>query len=254
MRLRDRAETETATLSRVRPSFYALPSGGWSDYVTLLHPPYTLWHLSFVIFGAAISTSLHYDRLAATLVAFFLAVGVSAHALDELRGRPLATAIPARVLWALAVGGLVGAVALGVVGAAVVSPWLLGFVGFGLFIAPAYNLEWFGGRFHTDCWFAASWGAFPLLTASFAMSGTVELAAIVGAAMAFVLSLAQRTLSTRVRSLRRKARGIEGRVLYADGTVEDVDRAWATAPAERALMLLSLGLFLASVSLLVARG
>ena len=253
VKLRVRAETD-APPREIRPAFYALPSGRWSDYVTLLHPPYTLWHLSYVIFGVALASTLHYDRLAATLVAFFLAVGVSAHALDELRGRPLNTAIPARVLWVLAIGGLVGAVALGVVGAVVVSPWLLAFVAFGLFIAPAYNLEWFAGRFHTDYWFAASWGAFPLLTASFAMSGVVEFAAIVGAAMAFVLSLAQRTLSTRVRALRRRARSIEGRVLYADGTVEDIDRAWATAPADRALLLLSLGIFLASVSVLVARG
>jgi hypothetical protein len=253
VRLRDRSTTETAP-EPIRPSFYALPSGGWSDYVTLLHPPYTLWHLSYVIFGAALAPALHYDRLAATLVAFFLAVGVSAHALDELRGRPLRTAIPAQVLWALAVGGLIGAVALGVLGAVVVSPWLLAFVAFGLFIAPAYNLEWFGGRFHTDYWFAAAWGAFPLLMASFAMSGDLFIAAIIGAAMAFVISLAQRTLSTRVRGLRRRARSIEGRVLYADGTVEDIDRAWATAPVERALLLVSAGMFLTAVSVLAARG
>jgi hypothetical protein len=253
VKLRERAETEAA-LAAVRPSFYALRSGGLSDYVTLLHPPYTLWHLSYVIFGAALAPAMHYDRLTATLVAFFLAVGVSAHALDELRGRPLGTAIPAPALWVLAVGGMIGAVALGVLGAVVESPWLLAFVGVGLFIAPAYNLEWFGGRFHTDYWFAAAWGAFPLITASFAMSGELSIAAIIGAVMAFVLSLAQRTLSVRVRGLRRRARGIEGRVLYADGTVEDIDRSWATAPSERALLLLSLVVFLSAVSVLVARG
>ena len=37
-----------------RPAFYALAPGGWRDYVTLLHPPYTLWHLSYVAIGAAL--------------------------------------------------------------------------------------------------------------------------------------------------------------------------------------------------------
>jgi hypothetical protein len=141
----------------VRPAFYALSPGGWRDYATLLHPPYTLWHLSYVIWGAALAGGHHYDRLAATLIAFFLAVGVAAHALDELQGRPLGTRISPGVLVVLACLGLGGAVLIGVLGAVEVSPWLLAFVAFGLFIAPAYNLEWFRGRFHSDVWFAASW-------------------------------------------------------------------------------------------------
>jgi hypothetical protein len=69
-----------------RPAFYALAPGGWRDYVTLLHPPYTLWHLSYVAIGAALAPHVEVERLVATLVAFFLAVGIGAHALDELNG------------------------------------------------------------------------------------------------------------------------------------------------------------------------
>lgn len=238
--------------ARARPAFYALPAGGWRDYWTLLHPPYTLWHLSYVLWGAALTGAPQLDRLAATLVAFFLAVGVAAHALDELKGRPLGTSIPRGVLVALAGGGLAGAVVLGVLGAFMVSPWLLAFVAAGLFIAPAYNLEWFGGRFHTGTWFAVSWGAFPLLTAHFAINGQLSIAAGAGAVAAFLLSLAQRALSSRVRKLRRRGRSIEGRVLYADGTLEDIDRRWATAPDEQALLLLALGTFAGAVAVLAA--
>ncbi|MFX4493680.1 hypothetical protein ABTA45_19500, partial [Acinetobacter baumannii] len=92
------------------PAFYALATGGWRDLVTLLHPPYTAWHLSYVVFGAAIAPTLHGGRLLATLAAFFLAVGVSAHALDELNGRPLQTTLRRRTLVGLAVVGLGGAV------------------------------------------------------------------------------------------------------------------------------------------------
>ena len=72
-------------------------AGGWRDYVTLLHPPYTLWHLSYVAVGAALAPRFHLDRMLWAMAAFFLAMGVAAHALDELQ-RPAAAdaSIPCR--------------------------------------------------------------------------------------------------------------------------------------------------------------
>jgi hypothetical protein len=246
MKMRSRSVVRDASAERLpaaidgsRPAFYALERGGWRDYVTLLHPPYTLWHLSYVVLGAALAPTLREGRLAATLLAFFLAVGISAHALDELNGRPLRTRIPRGILMALGIGGLVGAIAIGIVGAIFASPWLLAFVAFGSFIAPAYNLEWFRGRFHSDVWFALAWGVFPFLTAYFASAEHFEASALFGAAAVFTLSLAQRTLSRRVRTVRRGVRGIEGSIIYADGSVEDIDRRWALAADERALMLMA---------------
>ena len=236
-----------------RPAFYALPSGGWRDYLTLLHPPYTLWHLSYVVLGAALSPTLRYDRLAATLVAFFLGLGIAAHALDEMAGRPLRTRIPQPVLVALAVGGLAGAVAIGIVGAVLVSPWLLAFVVAGVFFAPAYNLEWLRGRFHNDFWFALAWGVFPFLTAYWASAEEFGVSAVPGALAVFALSLAQRALSRRVRDLRRHVRSIEGRLVYADGTAADLDRRWALAPDERALALLSATIVALASAALLAR-
>jgi hypothetical protein len=99
-----------------RSAFYALRPGGWRDLVTLLHPPYTAWHLSYVALGAAAAPHVHAGRVVATLVAFFLAVGVGAHALDELHGRPLSTRLSDRLMWALAVAGLLRALALGRLG------------------------------------------------------------------------------------------------------------------------------------------
>src|SRR5215207_9852508 len=103
------------------PAFYALRRGGWRDLVTLLHPPYTAWHLSYVAIGAAAAPELHADRLWAALAAFFLAVGVAAHALDELNGRPLGTQLSDRTLIVLAAVGLIGAVGIGIAGLAIVS-------------------------------------------------------------------------------------------------------------------------------------
>ncbi len=236
-----------------RPAFYALRLGGWRDYLTLLHPPYTLWHLSYVVLGAALSPTLRYERLAAALLAFFLGLGVAAHALDELQGRPLSTRISRRTLAALAVGGLAGAIALGLAGAILATPWLLLFVAFGAFIAPAYNLEWFRGRFHSDFWFALAWGVFPFLTSYWVSAERLEVSVAFGAAFVFAFSLAQRTLSRRVRAVRRQVVSIEGRLVYADGTAEDIDRRWALASDERALMLLSVAIAALSAAALASR-
>src|SRR5438034_7854397 len=110
-----------AASAESRPAFYALRSGGWRDYWTLLHPPYTAWHLSYVVFGAAVAPAFDGGRLGASVLAFFLGVGITAHALDELSGRPLGTRVSDLVLWTMAIVALAGAVALGVLGAVMVS-------------------------------------------------------------------------------------------------------------------------------------
>ena len=124
-------------MTEARPAFYALAPGGWRDYITLLHLPYTAWHLSFLVIGAALAPEFHKGRLVAALAAFFLAMGVGAHALDELNGRPLQTRIPESVLIGLTVGSLVGAVAIGIAGAVAFNLWLLVFVVIGAALVPA---------------------------------------------------------------------------------------------------------------------
>jgi hypothetical protein len=236
-----------------RPAFYALRSGGWRDYVTLLHVPYTAWHLAFVAIGAALSPQFALSRLWPTLLAFGLAVGVGAHALDELNGRPLRTKIPARVLVALAVVSIAGAVAIGVVGVVTVNAWLLVFVAAGAFIVVAYNLESFGGRFHGDTWFPLTWGAFPLLTAYFATAETVDATAFAGAVFAFALSLAQRRLSTQVRDVRRRVTKVSGTIERSDGTRRALSAADLMGPEESALRALAAATVALAAALVIMR-
>ena len=186
-----------------RPAFYALDRGGWRDYVTLLHLPYTAWHLSYVVIGCALAPEFAGRRLLAALAAFFLALGVGAHALDELNGRPLRTRIPSAVLIGLAAVAVGGAVAIGIASAFAWTPWLLAFVVAGAFLVVAYNLELFGGVFHTDLWFGLAWGAFPLLSGYFVTAEELRVEAILAAVFALAASLAQRSLSTWVRAIRR---------------------------------------------------
>ncbi len=240
-------------MSGERPAFYALERGGWRDLVTLLHPPYTAWHLSYVALGAAAAPHLHADRLGAALVAFALAVGVSAHALDELGGRPLQTALTASTLKTLAVAGLLGALIIGVAGILTVSTLLIPLVVVGALLVPAYNLELGGGRFHDDVWFALAWGAFPAFTGYFANALTVRPAGLLVSAACYLLSVAQRRLSTPVRELRRRTASLTGEQRLDDGQVHALSADSVRAPLEGALSALWLALVVLAAGLIIVR-
>jgi hypothetical protein len=221
----------------VRPAFYALRTGGWRDYVTVLHVPYTVWNLSYVALGAALAPHFRTGRMVWTMAAFALALGIAAHVLDELQGRPLRTEIPDAVLVALAVVSLAGACAIGVWAA---FAWheraLLAFVAAGGVVVPAYNLEWFGGALHNAWGLALSWAAFPVLTAYFAQAGTLRPEAFLAAAYAAAMIHVQRALSTPVRHARRQL-----------GTTANVE------PMERSLRILPWANVFLGCALVVAR-
>ena len=219
----------------------------------MLHPPYTAWHLSYVVIGAALAPKVTLSSLLATLIAFFLAVGLAAHALDELNGRPLRTAIPSPALVSVSAVSLAGAVALGAEGVARVGWALLPFLIAGPVIVVAYNAELLRGVIHTDLGFAAAWGAFPVLTAYVAQTGRLALAPVFAAGAALALSAAQRTLSTPARTLRRRSARVEGSVTLADGQVTRIDQLVLLAPLEGALRATSWGLVLLAASMAVAK-
>jgi hypothetical protein len=236
-----------------RPAWYALERGGWRDYVTLLHPPYTAWHLSYVVIGGCLAPAVAWDRLGAAVAAFALALGVGAHALDELKGRPLRTRIPDRVLVALAGGSIAGACAIGVAGAVTFQAWLAVLIPIGLFLVLAYNLELAGGRFHSDGWFGLAWGGFPVLNGYAAVAGDLHAVTVLAALFAVVLSLAQRALSSHVRHVRRRVVAVRGELELADASRQPLDAGRLTAPAEAGLRLLSLATVLLAATLVAFR-
>jgi len=236
-----------------RSAFYALQPGGWRDYVTLLHPPYTLWHLSYVAIGAALAPDMTAQRLLVALAAFFLAVGIGAHALDELHGHPLQTRISDRTLIALSVVSIGAAVALGIYGTLAYTPLLAPLVVTGGFIVVAYNLELFGGAFHSDLWFALAWGAFPLLAAYVAVAERITVEALLAAVFAGFLSLAQRRLSTQVRTVRRRVETVSGTLELAGGERREISAATLTQAPEAALRAMTIAVASLAVSLVVLR-
>ncbi len=238
-------------------AFYGRRGGRWADWWTLLHPPYTVWHVSYAVLGAGLAPRVNWTVLGATALAFFLAVGLAAHALDELNGRPLRTTISGRVLWAVAAAGLAGAVALGIAGVFRNGPALIPFVVVGVGLVLGYNLELFGGRLHTDLGFAAAWGGFPVAVGYVAQAPPLTsagLAAVAAATVAAVaLSRAQRCLSTPARTIRRRTRDLAGVATLTDGTRHPLDRATLLVPLEGALRAMSWTAPLLAAAVVLAR-
>ncbi|MEX0761108.1 MAG: hypothetical protein WD208_05905 [Dehalococcoidia bacterium] len=244
-----------------RPAFYTLRSGGWRDYATILHLPYTVWHLSYVAIGAAAAPGFSVPTLGWALLAFFLATGISAHAIDELNSRPLRTAIPSWVLLTLGVVPLVCAAAIGIGGALIV-PLLWPLVLSGPFFVAAYNREWFSGRLHNRFWFAALWGAFPVTAGYIANAPDVTAQGLITmgwiAAGAAFLSDAQRVISNRTKFLRRKARRLEVSADLVPGTDSAerravLDKAWLLQPLDGALRQISFAVPLVAAGLVMSR-
>jgi len=236
-----------------RPAYYAGARSGWGDWWTLLHPPYTAWNLSYVTIGATLAPHVYLTRLLATLLAFLLAVGFAAHALDELQGRPLGTRIRSSVLVATTVLGLSGAVTLGVIGLSRVGGLLIPFMILGPVLVVTYNMELFGGILHNSAGLGLSWGSFTVLVGYVAQTGRLAVSPVLAAVGAFSLIWAQRALSTQARLVRRHAVAIEGRVTLASGEVVPIDATWLLAPLETALRAVSWGVIFLAGAMAVAR-
>ena len=266
-------------------AWYDLKGKGWlRDLLIILHPPYTLWHLCYVLIGASLAPGLDWVTLGWTLLAFFLGMGIGGHCLDELIGRPLKTKIPSVLLWTLAVVSIAGAIAIGVLIGMRETVWVIPCVIFGGFIVFAYNLEWPSaeakarpklvrliapltflprGFFHHDFWFGFAWGAFPAMTAYIAQAHTVSWG-IVGVAVACLLfSMTQRVLSTHARFFRRKVGGVEGRY-YLEGQGPErpdtdiwehgkfLTKEMIIGPAEVALKFMTWTVVMAAIGLLLS--
>ena len=240
------------------PAFYARRGGPVADAWTLLHPPYTLWHLGYAVIGAAVAPHLSWTALLLTVLAFFLAVGVAAHALDERAGHPLRTSFADSTLVALAAVTLAAAVALGVYGAFLWrgTNWPVAVaVPIGVVVVVGYNLELAGGRLHNDLTFALGWGGLPVVVGYLAQQpgladprGWAALAATGGAV---AVTYAQRRLSTPARDLRRRTLDVDGVVRRADGSLATLDRDALLAPLEGALRALSWAVPMLAVALLL---
>ncbi len=177
------------------------------SFIGLLFLPYTGMVLSFSLIGAMLAQTVYWDRVAAILLIFFFGLGIGAHALDALGSKgakPWGAVFSRLQLWLLAVASLAVAYGIAIYYAIAHVPLLWSMALIEGFFVFAYNLEWFNGRFHTDTWFAISWGGLPVLSGYIMQTNTLSLPALVVCAAAACFSIVEIKASRPYRALKRE--------------------------------------------------
>jgi len=213
--------------------------------IGLLFLPYTGMVLTYTVIGSMMADHIHWNRVWAIVVIYFLALGIGGHALDALGSKglkPWGRILSERGLLILAITSITGAYTIGIYYMVLYTPllWLIA-IPEGFFLL-AYNLEWFNGRFHTDGWFALSWGSLPVLAGYILQTNQVSLASLLVAASMGLLSLVEIKASRPYKKMKRE--------LHTNGkTIERDQIQWL----EAILKSISLGIILLGAGILVWR-
>jgi len=176
-------------------------------FAGLLFLPYTGMVLAYTVIGAMLAETIYWDRVFAIVLIYFLGLGIAAHALDAIGGKgkskPWGNHFSKRSLWLLAVFSLIPAYALGFYYIVFYTPLLLVIAILEGFFLFAYNLECFEGRFHTDPWFAFSWGVLPVLAGYIIQTNRLSLSAFAIAGAMGLLSLVEIKASRPYKEIKR---------------------------------------------------
>ena len=177
-------------------------------FIGLLFLPYTAMVLSFAVIGSLAAGNVDWDRVAAIVIIYFLGLGIAAHSLDAIGGgksKPWGTIFSAAQLWLLAAASLASAYIVAGYYILLYVPWLAAVAVLEGFFVFAYNLEWFEGRFHTDAWFAFSWGFLPVIAGCLMQTNRISLEALVTAASMALFSVVEIKASRHYKVLRQKS-------------------------------------------------
>jgi hypothetical protein len=193
-----------------RGSEWFVPKWGppkFRTFIGLLFLPYTGMVLSFAVIGSLLAEHVYYERVLAIVLIYFFGLGIAAHALDALGSKgtkPWGTVFTRSQLWLLAVISLVCAYGIAIYYMVRHVPllWIVAVLeGFFVF---AYNLEWFAGMFHTDRWFAFSWGGLPVLAGYVMQTNSISLPALILAVSMGLFSSVEIKTSRPYKELKRR--------------------------------------------------
>lgn len=174
--------------------------------IGLLFLPYTAMVLAFTVIGAMPAPRIFWNRVAALALIYFFGLGIAAHALDALGGtgvKPWGTHFTRRQLWTAALFALIVAYGIGAYYIVSVVPFLGIIAVLEGFFLLAYNLEWWGGQFHTDRVFAFSWGVLPTLAGFVMQTNRLSMSALILAMAMGAISLVEINASRPYKALRR---------------------------------------------------
>jgi hypothetical protein len=193
-----------------RASEWFVPKFGparFRSFAGLLFLPYTGMVLSFSVIGSMLANPIHWDRVVAIVVIFFFGLGIGAHALDAIGSKamkPWGTIFKRSQLWIMAIISLGIAYAIAIYYMVYCVPLLSSMAFCEGFFVFAYNLEWFQGRFHTDAWFAFSWGFLPVLAGYIMQTNRVSVEALALAASMAFFSLIEIKASRPYKELKQR--------------------------------------------------
>lgn len=193
-----------------RGSEWFVPKFGplrFRTFIGLLFLPYTGMVLSFSVIGSLLAARIFYDRVLAIVFIYFFGLGIAAHALDALGSRgikPWGTVFTKAQLWIVALVSLLFAYGIAVYYMVQYVPLLFVVAILEGFFVFAYNLEWFGGMFHTDRWFAFSWGGLPVLAGYIMQTNSMSLPACIMAVSMALFSSIEIKASRPYKELKRR--------------------------------------------------
>ena len=174
-------------------------------FVGMLFLPYTGMCISFTIIGSLLSTVIFWDRIIAIFLIYFFGLGISAHALDNLGSKikPWGNYFTKNELKLMTISGILISYTIGLYYVINDVPLLLiiGILeGFFLF---AYNLELFNGYFHTDFWFALSWGSLPLVAGYIIQTNSLSIIVLLCSIIVFILSYLEIRFSREYKKFKK---------------------------------------------------
>jgi 4-hydroxybenzoate polyprenyltransferase len=118
--------------------------------------------------------------------------------------KPWGNILNRRQLKLLALAGLIPALSLGLYYALFLTPFLLPLGLAELFFLLSYNLELFRGKFHTDFWFATSWGFLPVLAGYVVQTNTVGWTSFAAGLFGFTTAFVEINASRPYKVLKRE--------------------------------------------------
>ena len=191
-------------------------------FIGMLFLPYTGMCISFTIIGSMLSESISWDRVLSIFIIYFLALGVSAHAADNLGSKkikPWGNFFSTFELRLMVIGGLSVSYILGIYYIITVAPLLLIIAIIEGFFLFAYNFELFNGLFHNNFWFAVSWGGLPLLAGFVIQTNSISVLSLISSIMAFLVAYTEIRISRKYKELKRKPQDV------VDYKVEKLERS-----------------------------
>jgi len=174
-------------------------------FVGMLFLPYTGMCISFTLLGSMLADIVHWDRVIALSLIYFLAVGIGAHALDAIgsKRKPWGDILGFRLLLALAVSSIAVAYAMGVYYIICYVPLLSIIAILEGFFLLAYNLELFRGLFHNNLTFSISWGSLPLLAGYIMQTNGISIEALLLSLVTTSIAYAEIRVSRLYKEMKR---------------------------------------------------